>query len=305
MTTGLQFSIFALGVALAGAAHADDAGAPPSSTVPSAVPYVDSGRLLLTQGVSNIEGAAGGGLATWAVISGYGTRDAVGANVHATYVGLPDYSLRDFGVSVGLFDRVELSYAREEFDTGSTGGKLGLGNNFTFDQDVVGVKVKLFGDAIYDQDSLLPQVAAGMQFKHNDKSAIVHAVGAREADGVDYYIAATKVLLDQSLVLDATVRMTKANQTGLLGFGGDRSNAYHAEFEGSAGYLLTRKLVVGAEIRTKPDNLGFAKEDSWYDVFAAYTLTKNLSVTLAYADLGSIATFHDQNGVYVSLQAGF
>jgi len=298
---GLQFSIFALGIALAGSAHADDAGAPPAS----GVPYVDSGRLLLTQGVSNIEGAAGGGLATWAVISGYGTRDAVGANAHATYVGLRNYSLRDFGVSVGLLDRVELSYAREEFDTGSTGGKLGLGNNFTFDQDVVGVKVKLFGDAVYDQDSLLPQVAAGVQIKHNDKSAIVHAVGGRDADGVDYYIAATKVLLDQSLVLDATVRMTKANQTGLLGFGGDRSNSYHAEFEGSAGYLVTRKLVVGAEIRTKPDNLGFAKEDSWYDLFAAYALNKNLSVTLAYADLGSIATFRNQNGVYVSLQAGF
>ena len=299
--TGLQFSIFALGVALAGVAQADDTGAAPAN----AVPYVDSGRLLLTQGLSNIEGAAGGGLATWAVISGYGTRDAVGANVHATYVGLRDYSLRDFGVSVGLFDRVELSYAREAFDTGSTGAKLGLGNNFTFDQDVVGVKVKLFGDAVYDQDSLAPQVAAGVQFKHNDKSAIIHAVGGKDADGVDYYVAATKVLLDQSLVLDATVRMTKANQTGLLGFGGDRSNSYHAEFEGSAGYLLTRKLVVGAEIRTKPDNLGFAKEDSAYDVFAAYTLTKNLSVTLAYVDLGSIATFRNQNGVYVSLQAGF
>ena len=303
MRTGLSASMFALGIALAGSgvARADNSAPAPAG----AIPYVDSGRLLLTQGVSNIEGAAGGGLATWAVISGYGTRDAVGANVHATYVNLPSYSLRDFGVSVGLFDRVELSYAREEFDTGSTGGKLGLGNGFTFDQDVIGVKVKLFGDAVYDQDSLLPQVAAGVQFKHNDKAAIIHAVGGKDADGVDYYVAATKVLLDQSLVLDATVRMTKANQTGLLGFGGDKSNAYHAEFEGSAGYLLTRKLVVGAEVRTKPDNLGFAKEDSWYDVFAAYALTKNLSVTLAYADLGSIATFRNQNGVYVSLQAGF
>ena len=296
----LKRSLFAFGLALAGAgaAQADD-------PAPMSVPYVDSGRLLLTQGVSNIEGAAGGGIATWAVISGYGTRDAVGANVHATYVKVPDYSLRDYGVSVGLFDRVELSYTREEFDTGSTGAKLGLGDGFTFDQDVVGVKVKLFGDAVYDQDSFIPQVSAGAQFKHADKSAIIHAVGGRDADGVDYYVAATKVLLNQSLVLDGTVRMTKANQTGLLGFGGDKSNAYHAEFEGSAGYLITRKLVVGAEVRTKPDNLGFAKEDNWYDVFAAYALNKHLSATIAYADLGSIATFHHQNGVYVSLQAGF
>lgn len=268
-------------------------------------PYVDSGRLLLTQGVSNIEGAAGGGLATWAVISGYGTRDSVGGNVHATYVSLPGYTLQDYGASVGLFDRVELSYTREVFDTGKTGGKLGLGDGFTFDQDVVGAKLKLIGDAVYDQDSFLPQIAVGAQYKHNDRGAIIHAVGGRGADGIDYYVAATKVLLDQSLVLDATVRLTKANQTGLLGFGGDRSNAYQAEFEGSAGYLVTRKLVVGAELRTKPNNLGFAREDSWYDLFAAYALNKHLSATVAFADLGSIATFKNQQGVYVSLQAGF
>jgi hypothetical protein len=291
----------------AGVVRAQEA-TPPSAIPPPAAapaPLIDSGRLLLTQGVSNIEGAAGGGLATWAVISGYGTRDAIGGNVHATYVNLPGYTLQDYGVSVGLFDRVELSYAREIFDTGSTGGKLGLGDGFTFDQDIVGAKVKLFGDAVYDQNSFLPQVAAGLQYKHNDQAAVIRAVGGKDADGVDFYLAATKVLLNDSLVLDATVRATKANQTGLLGFGGDRSDSYHAEFEGSAGYLLTRKLVIGAELRTKPNNLGFAKEDAWYDIFAAYALNKHLSATIAYADLGSIATIKNQNGVYVSLQAGF
>jgi hypothetical protein len=213
--------------------------------------------------------------------------------------------LRDYGASVGLFDRLELSYTREEFDTGSTGAKLGLGRGFTFDQDVFGAKVKLFGDAVYDQDSLLPQVAVGLQYKHNDRDAIIHAVGGKEADGVDYYVAATKIFLNQSLVVDTTLRLTKANQTGLLGFGGDRSDSYSPQFEGSVGYLITKKLVVGGEVRTKPDNLGFAKEDNWYDVFAAYALNKHLSATLAYVDLGEIATFKNQRGVFISLQAGF
>jgi hypothetical protein len=296
--TRLHISALALTLAGAGLAHAQETTAPPT-------PLIDSGRLLLTQGVSNIEGAAGGGLATWAVISGYETRDGVGGNVHATYVNVPGYTLQDYGASVGLFNRVELSYTREIFDTGSTGGKLGLGNGFTFDQDVVGAKVRLFGDVVYDQDSWLPQVSAGLQYKHNDQAAIIHAVGGKDADGVDFYLAATKLFLNQSLVIDATVRATKANQTGLLGFGGDLSNSYHAEFEGSVGYLLTRRLVIGAEARTKPNNLGFAKENAWYDAFVAYAINKNLSATLAYVDLGSIATFRHQNGVYVSLQAGF
>jgi hypothetical protein len=122
---------------------------------------------------------------------------------------------------------------------------------------------------------------------------------------VDYYVAATKVLLDQSLVLDATLRETKANQTGLLGFGGDKSDAYHTEFEGSAGYLISKRLLLGGEFRTKPSNLGFAQENNWWDLFAAYALNKHLSATLAYVDLGSIATFRNQHGAYISLQAGF
>ena len=267
--------------------------------------YVSGGKLLLTGGVSNIEGSAGGGLATWAVIGGQETRDGVGMGAFATYVDLPDYSLRDYGAAVGVFDRLELSYAHQEFDTGATGAKLGLGKDFTFDQDVVGAKVRLFGDAVYDQDRWTPQVSVGLQYKSNDQPAILHAIGAKSADGVDFYVAATKLLLDQSLVLNGTVRLTKANQTGLLGFGGDRSDAYAPQFEGSAAYLVNRHLAVGAEYRTKPNNLGFAKESDWADVFAAYAFCPHLSATLAYADLGSIATFRNQRGLYVSLQAGF
>ena len=40
------------------------------------------------------------------------------------------------------------------------------------------------------------------------------------------------------------------------------------------------------------------------DVFAAYFLNKNLSMTVAYADLGNIAIRNDQHGAYLSLQAG-
>jgi hypothetical protein len=263
-----------------------------------------SGKLLLTGGVSNIEGAGGGGLATWSTITGYETTSGIGGNVHGTYVHLPDYSLRDYGVAIGFYDRFEISYARQEFDTGSTGGKLGLGNNFTFDQDVFGAKIRIIGDAVYDQDSWLPQIAVGAQYKRNDRDAIIHAVGGKSDHGIDYYIAATKLLIDSNILLNGTLRFTKANQTGLLGFGGDRNDSYRAQVEASAAYLLSRRFAIGAEYRTKPNNLGFAKESDWYDVFAAYAINKNLSITAAYVDLGSIATFQNQRGVYFSLQAG-
>jgi hypothetical protein len=263
------------------------------------------GKLDLTRGVTSIEGSGGGGIATWALITGNETVDGVGASLNATLVHAPNYDLRGYGGGVGLFDRAEVSYEHQAFDTGSTGAKLGLGRGFSFDQDILGAKLRLLGDAVYDQDHWTPQVSVGVQYKHNDQGAIIHAIGGKDDSGVDVYLAATKVLLDSSLVLDATVRATRANQTGILGFGGDRNNGYRAEFEGSAGYLVTRRLLVGAEYRTKPDNLGFARESNWGDLFAAYAVNKNFTVTAAYADLGDIATFRRQRAVYLSLQAGF
>lgn len=265
----------------------------------------NGGKLLLTGGVSNVEGAGGGGLASWATVTGYGAADGVGGNVHATYLDLPDFEFRSYGAAVGFYDRLELSYARQDFDTGETGAKLGLGKGFTFHQDVLGAKLRLAGDAIYDQDTWLPQIAVGMQLKQNDKGAIVKAVGGKSDAGADFYVAATKLLLNESLLLNGTIRATKANQGGLLGYGGDKHDNHSLQFEGSAGYLVSKRLLIGAEYRTKPDNLSFAKEDDWMDVYAAYAINKNLSVTVAYADLGSIATFKDQRGLYISLQAGF
>ena len=263
-----------------------------------------AGKLLLTGGVSNIEGAGGGGIASWALITGYETRDGIGGNVHATRVELPDYRFTAYGAAIGFYDRVELSYARQAFDTQGAGARLGLGKGFTFHQDVFGAKVRVLGDAVYDQDSWLPQVSLGAQFKKADKGAVIGALGGRDDHGVDGYVAASKVLLNESLVLSGAVRATKANQTGLLGFGGPTANGYHAEFEGSAGVLLNRRLVVGAEYRSKPDNLGL-KENDWMDLFAAYAVNKNVSVTAAYASLGEVAGFKGQHGLYVSIQAGF
>ncbi|MBI1181483.1 MAG: DUF3034 family protein [Alphaproteobacteria bacterium] len=265
----------------------------------------DGGRLLATGGVTQVEGAAGAGLTTWAVITGYGTEHGVGVNAHHTFVALDDFTFNASGVAVGLFDRVELSYTHQWFDTRKAGGRLGLGDGFTFSQDVVGAKVRLLGDAVYDQDTWLPQIAVGLQYKHAAKSAVLAAVGAGGNDGTDFYIAATKVLLRQSLLLDVTARLTKANQFGLLGFGNAGGADYRLEWEFSAVYLITRRLVGGIDYRTKPDNLAFAHEGDAAAVYLAWFAGKNLSVTLAGVDLGPIALQGRQRGVYLSVQAGF
>jgi len=275
-----------------------------SSDEPERVhPLFDEGKLLATGGVSEVEGAGGGGLATWAVIGGYGTNDGIGVTVHETFIGLRSFSLNSVGVAAGLYDRVELSYAHQTFDTGNTGAALGLGKNFKFDEDVYGAKVRLFGTLVYDQSSWVPQTAVGLQYRVNDRPDILHAVGAKDADGVDFYAAATKLFLSESVLASTTLRFTRANQFGILGFGSAAHDGYQPQFEGSLAYLISKRFTVGVEYRTKPDNLGFSEQNA-YDLFAAYFLNKHASVTLAYVDLGTIATRRDQDGVFASLQLG-
>lgn len=268
----------------------------------------DLAKLTATGGVIQVEGAGGGGLTPWALITGYGSRDSYGANAHYTYLATQDYTLTSYGVAVGILDRLELSVAKQEF----YGGAAPL-NDLKITQDIVGIKLKLAGDAVYDQDRWLPQIAAGVMFKRNNgigglgPVTSVKQLGAASDAGIDYYLSATKLLLAQSLLLNGTVRLTKANQMGLLGFGGDRGDRYQAMGEFSAAYLIQRDLALGVEYRMKPRNLAADPEKDYYDAFLAWFPSKNLSLTLAYVALGDITVYNPkrQRGVYLSLQAGF
>lgn len=280
------------------------------------LPSTDEGKLPLTAGFSDLEGSGGGGLVPLAFITGYGSSTSWGANAHFTNIQLRDLHLYTYGLAAGLFDRLELSYTREQLDiTGTALDGLGV------KQDVLGLKVKLAGDAIYGQDSWLPQIALGAHYQHNDGIKNAEAVGltglnkpqqlgAQAGHATDIYLAATKVFLAQSLLVNVVVRETKANQFGLLGFGGDRHRGYTTRPEGTIAYMLTRKLAVGAEIRAAPHNLNVDDQTNAWTIFAGWTPTRNLSLVVAYLNIGSVlapvtgVTRH-QDGPYLSVQAGF
>lgn len=286
-----------------------------------------SNKLLLTGGVSQVEGAAGGGLTPWAVIGGYGTNNELGANIHYTHAKSSDFKLETYGVTIGILDRVELSLAEQRFDVSDLRKKVrnGLGvdaiGRDEIKQLIAGVKVRVAGEAILDQDIWMPQISVGVQYKKNQDDDLITGpvVGADRDSGIDVYASATKLLLDKSLLLNGTLRFTKANQFGLLGFGGDKHGDYRPQLELSAAYLLNRKLAIGAEYRMKPNNLkntvGGAvnlKEDDAFDIFVAYAPTKNVSLTAAYVYLGNIvevkavgADYGDQDAIYLSAQFGF
>ncbi|MCP1272946.1 DUF3034 family protein [Gluconobacter albidus] len=265
----------------------------------------DGQRAIGTGGMTSLEGSSGGGLASWATISGYGSDKSAGMAFHYSYVNLTNYWDQNVGASIGLFDRVELSYTHNFFQTRATGAKLGIGNGYQFDLDVAGAKVRLFGHVA--DNTLIPQVAVGAMYKHDSDGRIIHMVGSKHTDGADAYLAVTKLFPKVGILIDTTVRFTKGNQWGIIGFGGDLDNSYHPQFEGSLGYLppFLPGLIVGVEYRTKPRNQRFTDESNWFDVYTSYFINKHLNITLAYVSLGTIATFKNQTGFYFSAQTGF
>jgi hypothetical protein len=296
---------------LAGTAHAQDEY--------DMQDMMSGGRLLATGGVSTLEGAGGGGITPWALITGYGTDRQVGGSVFGTFADTPNLYATSGGVAIGLFNRVEFSYSRYSLNLGNAylpvvSQVLNHGNN-TLAENNEGIKVRLFGDAIYDE--YIPQVSAGVIFQQSQNKFLVNYIGAKST-GQTYYIAATKLLFDaflgRDVLLDGDLIETKANQLGLLGFGSSTDNGYHAEFAGSAAILINRGLAFGGEYRTMPRDLkSVGRASNYADVFVAYFPTKHFSVTAAYAFLGQVAPAVDnagsstknENGVYISGQLAF
>ena len=285
--------------------------------------HAGTGKLLLTGGVSSVEGAAGGGISPWAVIGSQATEGEVGVSAYVSRARTRDYGLNAYGVAVGIHDRVELSVGRQDFNTGITGSGLGL-PGLHLKQDIVGAKLRVAGDAVLDTDSLMPQIAVGVQFKHLQSSGLdgtLSALGARRS-GADVYVSATKIFLTQGILVNGTLRATKANQGGLLGFGatlGGADNGYELQPEISVAYLINSRLAVGVEYRAMPNRLQRAgqaaglgdglRADDWKDIFIAYAPSKNVSITAACVDLGRIVPAttggRRQTGVYLSAQIAF
>ena len=267
--------------------------------------YEVGSRILTTGGASQIEGSAGGGIVPWAVLSGYGQRGEWGGDVFGTYIQTDNFDVSAAGISIAYNNRIEFSLATEILDIDAIATQL----NFPDDelkQHVAGVKLRLFGDLIY---SKLPQVSLGIQYKKNTDFDVPAIAGAIDDDAVDLYLAASRLWLSgingYPLLLNTTLRSSKANQLGLLGFGGDLNNDRSILFEGSLGLLLRRDLLLGVEYRQKPNNLSFAEEDDWMDFFLAWFPNKHLSIVGAWTNLGDIAGKKDQDGFYLSIEGSY
>ena len=266
---------------------------------------ISRSRLLATGGASTIEGVAGGGIVPMAVLSGYGAQEEQGAVAFASYVDTGDYQLDVVGGSVSWRNRIELSIAQQKLTHDSLTAALSLPTD-SISQRIISAKVRVAGDLLYTS---MPQVSIGVQHKKNLDFFVPGAVGAKEDSGNDVNITATKLILggffQRNLLLNGNLRYTNANQTGLVGFGGDKNADREWLPEISAGVLLNRNWLIGTEYRQKPNNLSAIKEDDWQTAFVGWFPNKRVALIAAYVDLGTVATFENQTGWYLSLQGSF
>ncbi len=304
--TPLRIACHTVPLLLCAAAAQAQSTAPAAAPEPRPAMSLGSSKLLLTGGVSSIDGAAGGGLTPWAVTGSYATEGEIGGTAFITRTKTQDYALSVVGAAIGVMDRFELSLARQEFNASV------VVPDTTLKLDIVGIKARVAGDAVLDSDTLMPQIAVGAEFKRVDPGpavgGVLDSVSAKR-NGVDLYISATKLFLAQGILVNGTLRATKANQNGLLGFGSADKSSYSIKPEFSLAYLLSKNIAIGAEYRFKPNNLAFAgaafEEQAWKDLFLAWAPTKNVSITAAYVALGNIVGHTRQTGGYVSAQLAF
>jgi len=252
-------------------------------------------KLLGTSGGQQVEGQAGGGIVPWALLAGYGDSGEWGVSAALSRVNVDDLRLDVSGIAVSYNNRVELSLARQSLDV--------LPLDLSISQDIFGGKLRLGGDLVYGR---LPALTAGVQWKRNRDNAVPFALGAKDDEGLDVTLSASRLwlgaLAGRNVFANATLRRTDANQIGLLGFGNSAGESAEWVAEGSIGIFLNRHWVVGAEYRQQPDLLQAVKANAWRDVFIGWFPNKRVSIIGAYTDLGSVAGLVDQTGFYISLQ---
>lgn len=272
-----------------------------------------SATLAQAQVPTTIEGSAGAGLLPMALMHPQGPQVAY------THLNTQDFRIRSVAVGGTISDRVELSFGRLMVKVPGTYDGLDGGDN-DIDVNTLGAKVK-----VLDMSDTMPQVDIGLQHKissGNLLDTLKTAGYISRKSGTDLYVVATKVVgVGNGLVLNGVLRATKANQMGILGFGGGTQpggkSGYSVVPEVSVAYFLTSSLIIGAEYRDKPNKISNAvygiKEEGAYDAFLTYLVNKNMAASVAYVNLGQVGATpaalgsgsSDQSGLYVSVQASF
>lgn len=271
-----------------------------------------------------IEGAGGVGITELAyLVNPSETGSPFGQpSFSATHVQAKHKAVEVLSVSETLFGRLELSYGYNFVGLGdfpdavrdNLGARLSRSNVQLHNLNARALVVK---EGAFDQ-AWVPAVTAGVHYKYNDGikdvdrdlgGALYSSLGVDDNDGVDYTLTATKCLakgLPRPVFVSATVRNTAGAQLGWLGFTDHRSTV----LEGNAGVFIRDNLILAAEYRQKPDELKrvprvLGNEDDWWTIAAAYIVNDHLTLSAAYANLGTVLNHEEPAALWLQAKYEF
>ncbi len=256
-----------------------------------------------------VEGYSGGLITPMAYLCNAEERDGcpdwLGApSVAYTFLNLGSKKMHVFSVTQPFLKRFEFGYAYNNLDTGSLYRdvrKAGL----NMGERHVGLHHFNLRGMLLDENSFdlpLPALTAGIHFKYNDAiddidqnlGGALSSIGYDDDFAVDYTLTATKMFpklaLGRPVLLTGGLRLSKAAQLGLLGFG----NKCKASFEGSVAYLPLDQLCLAYEYRMKQDPYNelpglVENEDDWHAFSASWIFDDHLTVTGVFGTFGNIA----------------
>jgi hypothetical protein len=196
--------------------------------------------------------------------------------IGAWYVNLNSSSIDwpTIGIAAAFNKRLEVSFGYEA---------VAIGSVYNAHKENFGAKLLLLEENAFGT-RFLPAIAVGSQWK---RTTFPVAAPARN-NGFDFYAVATKMVteLPMPVLLSAGALTTKGMVNGVLGFNAERKFA----FFGNADVVPVSWLAVGFEYKMGANygQLGGGYVDAdYYDVHAAWFVTKSLTMVTAYARAGA------------------
>ena len=234
-------------------------------------------------------------------------------SLSASYVKVGHKDVRALGLTYAVHERIELGYAYERLDLGhwpqDVEKALGLHMRpREVDLHTMSLRTMLVKEGQWEQ-KWIPAITAGVHYKYNadikeinrDLQGTCRTLGYRNNDGWDATLVASKTfanILPKPFILSAGLRSTRAALTGFTGFSGDRD----INFEGSAAFFITDKLLFAGEYRQKRSNWTgvrrlVEKEDDWWLLAFVYVVNEDLTLTAGYLYAGDMLNHRNQGGL--------
>jgi len=269
-----------------------------------------------------IEGYSGGAITPMAYICNCGPDEhSIGRPaVSYSLMAMTSKELHVFVITQSFLKRFEIGYGLNHLRLGSLYDDVKKGGGDPGRKDLelhhVNLRANLLPENSFDLPT--PAVTAGVHFKYNDGIKSINrklggafsAIGYARHYGFDYTLMAgktfPKLAIGRPVMLSGGMRISRAAQLGLLGFG-DRDEV---TFEGSVATLPTNWLCLGYEFRQKenpykkiPGLIG--DERNWHALSVSWIVTERLTISGLYGALGNVANANEDKTLGVQIKWEF